>query len=285
MIRVDILQTGTVTIRPHQRCGVEGRTAWQRKLDLLRDRGWTPPLPIYAYLIEHPEGVYLVDTGDRARNSDRGYLPRWNPFFQAAVRVKVAPSEEIGVQLAARGIDVRHDVKGVLMTHLHHDHAGGLHHFPHTPILVGRQNYQVARSLQGRLAGCLPQRWPRWFLPTLIEVTGPAIGPFPASFPVTRDGRIAFVDTPGHMCGHLSILVQDQEVLYCLAGDATYDVDLLRTNQVDGVTYDVAVSRRTLHRLRLLVRQQPTVVLPAHDPGAPERLATKRCLVVEERAL
>jgi glyoxylase-like metal-dependent hydrolase (beta-lactamase superfamily II) len=95
---------------------------------------------------------------------------------------------------------------------------------------------------------------------------------------VTRDGRIAFVETPGHMRGHLSILVQDQDVLYCLAGDATYDVDLLLTNQVDGVTYDVAVSQRTLERLRMLAQQQPTVVLPAHDQGAPERLAKKICL-------
>jgi glyoxylase-like metal-dependent hydrolase (beta-lactamase superfamily II) len=171
------------------------------------------------------------------------------------------------------------------MTHLHHDHAGGLYHFPHTPILVGRQNYQVARSLQGRIAGCLPQRWPRWFHPTLIEVTGPAIGAFPASFPVTRDGCIAFVETPGHMQGHLSILVQEQEILYCLAGDATYDVDLLLTDQVDGVTYDVAVSQRTLERLRILARQRPTVVLPAHDPGAPERLVKKSCLAAGEEAL
>jgi glyoxylase-like metal-dependent hydrolase (beta-lactamase superfamily II) len=285
MIRVGIIQTGTVTIRPHHRCGEEGRTAWQRKLDLLRDRGWTQPLPIYAYLIEHPEGIYLVDTGDRASNSDRGYLPRWNPFFHYEVQVKVAHAEEIGVQLAEKGIDVKRDVKGVLMTHLHHDHAGGFHHFPHTPIFVGRENYQVARSLQGRLAGCLPQRWPTWFHPTLIEITGPAIGPYPTSWPVTRDGRIAFVETPGHMRGHLSILVQEQEILYCLAGDATYDIDLLLTNQVDGVTYDVAVSQRTLERIRLLARQQPTMVLPAHDPGAPERLVKKRCLLVGEEAL
>ena len=116
----------------------------------------------------------------------------------------------------------------------------------------------------------------------MIEVTGPAFGPFPASFPVTRDGRIAFVETPGHMRGHLSILAQDQEILYCLAGDATYDVELLLTNQIDGVTYDVAVSKRTLERIRLLGRQQPTVVLPAHDPRAPERLVKKSCLLGRE---
>jgi glyoxylase-like metal-dependent hydrolase (beta-lactamase superfamily II) len=87
------------------------------------------------------------------------------------------------------------------------------------------------------------------------------------------------------MRGHLSLLVQEQEILYCLAGDATYDVDLLLTNQVDGVTYDVTVSQRTLERIRLLARRQPTVVLPAHDPGAPERLVKKRCLLVGEEAL
>ena len=99
MIRVGIIQTGTVTIRPHHRCGEEGRTAWQRKLDLLRDRGWTQPLPIYAYLIEHPEGIYLVDTGDRASNSDRGYLPRWNPFFHYEVQVNSRFTNPLSLKL------------------------------------------------------------------------------------------------------------------------------------------------------------------------------------------
>jgi hypothetical protein len=28
---------------------------------------WTEPLPIYAFAIEHPEGVIVVDTGETAR--------------------------------------------------------------------------------------------------------------------------------------------------------------------------------------------------------------------------
>ena len=284
MIRIEIIQTGTVTIRPHHRLGKEGRTALQRKLDILTDHHWTQPLPITAFIIEHPEGIYLVDTGDRARNSDRWYLPRWNPFFQYEVQVKVEPAEEIGVQLAARGINVKRDVKAVLMTHMHHDHAGGLYHFPHTPILVGKKNYQVAQSLQGSIAGCLPQRWPKWFHPTLIDVNGPAIGPFSASYPVTRDGRIALVETPGHMQGHLSVIVQDQALFYCIAGDATYDEDLLLAKQVDGVTYDVEVSMRSLELLRKFAHEYPTVLLPSHDPHAPERLEKKICLFAEEKA-
>ena len=37
---------------------------------------WTERLPIYAWTIEHPEGVIVVDTGETARTSDAGYFPR-----------------------------------------------------------------------------------------------------------------------------------------------------------------------------------------------------------------
>jgi hypothetical protein len=39
------------------------------------------PLEIFAWMIEHPEGRFIVDTGDSAENSSPGYLPLWNPFF------------------------------------------------------------------------------------------------------------------------------------------------------------------------------------------------------------
>ncbi len=38
------------------------------------------------------------------------------------------------VRLADMSIDPARDVRQLLMTHLHHDHTGGLHHFPHTQI-------------------------------------------------------------------------------------------------------------------------------------------------------
>jgi hypothetical protein len=49
----------------------------------------TGPHPINAYLIEHSEGLIVVDTGDTARKSDRGYLRRLNPGFRN-IEIKVA---------------------------------------------------------------------------------------------------------------------------------------------------------------------------------------------------
>src|SRR5690606_18594034 len=106
--------------------------------------------PILCYLVEHPEGHFLVDTGDTWRNSAPGYLPGWNPFFKQ-VSIKVAPHEEIGPRLLAMGIDPA-DVT-VVLTHFHHDHTGGLDHFPHSRIIGPGANHAISTGLRGMLTG------------------------------------------------------------------------------------------------------------------------------------
>jgi glyoxylase-like metal-dependent hydrolase (beta-lactamase superfamily II) len=91
-------------------------------------------------------------TPGTARNSLRNYLPRTNPFFQYMVQIGVAPEEEIGPRLTAMGIDIARDVRQLVMTHLHHDHTGGLHHFPHTEILFAEDGLRGASA--GSLAQC-----------------------------------------------------------------------------------------------------------------------------------
>jgi glyoxylase-like metal-dependent hydrolase (beta-lactamase superfamily II) len=199
MIKVTAIQTGTVQIKAAQATGKPGRSALGRKIDIFRDLKWLPP---------------LIDTGDTAQNSTPGYLPRWHPFFRYEVSVNVAPDEEIGVQLDRLGIDCRKDLKAVILTHMHHDHAGGLHHFPHNRILVPREGWRFADGLKGKLAAYLPQRWPVWLRPELLDLNGPAVGPFPSTFSLTADKRVFLVPTPGHIVGHVSVIVRDHDLTY-----------------------------------------------------------------------
>lgn len=201
-IKVTPIQTGTVSIKVAQANGRPGRSAIGRKIDIFRDKHWLEDLPILTFLVEHPEeGRFVFDSGDSAINSRPGYLPWWNPFFQFEVVVKVAPEEELGTQLAARGFNVEKDIAKVILTHTHHDHAGGLHNFPHTPIEIPRESWNFGRTFNGKMMGCLPQRWPPWLKPRLLDLDGPPIGPFPKSHAVTSDGRVALVPTPGHTPG------------------------------------------------------------------------------------
>ena len=271
-MRVHAIQTGTVRVHERQRTG-RGRGP-VRFLNTLFDRSWTPPLPIHAWVIEHPEGVILVDTGETARTAEPGYFPRWHPYFRLGVREQISPEQEVGPALRRLGIPPA-EIRWVVMTHLHTDHAGGLEHVVGSEVLVGRDEYGDARGLMGRVRGYLPHRWPRDFSPTLVQFRPEPFGPFPESCVLTEAGDVRLVPTPGHTRGHLSVVVELGETVLFFAGDAAYTEANLRAGRVDGVASlgggeDAAA--RTLARIRALGEERNLVFLPSHDPGARSRL-------------
>jgi len=274
-MKIHAIQTGTVAIKTRQVQGV-GHGA-RRQLNMLLDREWTDPLPIFAFAIEHPEGVIVVDTGESARTAERDYFPGWHPFFRFGLRLWVAPEEEIGPQLNRLGIATS-DVRRVVLTHLHTDHAGGLRHFPHSEIIASRTDLEVASGRGGRLRGYPNRRLPRWFEPTIAELQDRPYGPFPQSLPLTAAGDVSIVALPGHTAGHLGVVVEDGDHAVLLAGDASYTQDLMLRGVPDGPSPDEDVATRTHERVRALAARTPTVYLVAHDPGTAERLAQRRAI-------
>ena len=130
------VKTGTIRIRPSHRATDMSKPRWRRRLAIILDRDWTQPLPIYTYLIEHDEGLLLLDSGECARSTKPGWFPWWNPFFSRAVDIHVEPDDEIGPRLRSLGIDPTKDLKSLVLSHLHHDHADGLGHFAGTDIVT-----------------------------------------------------------------------------------------------------------------------------------------------------
>jgi N-acyl homoserine lactone hydrolase len=270
-MRIHAIQTGTVAVKARQREG--SGTGPLRLVNTLRDGRWTEPLPILAWVIEHPEGLIVVDTGETARTAEKGYFPSWHPYFRLGVREWVAPEQEIGPGLQRLGFSPG-DVRRVVLTHLHTDHAGGLAHFPDSEFLVSRPELHDASGALGRARGYLPNRWPHWFSPTPVDLTDGALGPVRGARPLTAAGDVTLLATPGHTRGHMSVAVGLDDRLVVLAGDASYTQDLMLAGIADGVTNDVRTARSTLAALRALAHSRPTVYLPSHDPDSPRRLAS-----------
>jgi glyoxylase-like metal-dependent hydrolase (beta-lactamase superfamily II) len=240
----------------------------------LVDAKWSDWLPVYAFAIEHRDGVILVDSGS---NAGLKSLPRWHPYFRLAVRFDIEREQEAGPQLRALGIAPR-DIKTIVLTHMHIDHDGGLADFTASEVLVSPGELKAASGFAGQVRGYLPRRWPKGFDPRPLVFADEPYGPFRRSRRVTADGAVIAIPTPGHTSDHLSVAVDDGDGIVILAGDASYTEATLIAGQVDGVSSDETVALASLAKLRDLASRRPVVYLPAHDPVSAERLARRRTI-------
>src|SRR5262249_10156986 len=103
------------------------------------------------------------------------------------------------------------------------------------------------------------------------DFDGPPMLGFAASWPVTSDGSIVALPTPGHSPGHTSYLVRRKEGDVLLAGDVTYELPALEAGRYQGFIADAELQRQTLERVLSLVKSG-VAYLPSHAPASPGRL-------------
>ena len=212
-LRVHALQAGLQLLDGGAMFGVVPKTLWERKITA--DEKNRIPLGMRCLLVEHPDGLVLIDTGAGDKESEK---------FYGIYGIENAPVGQTGPTqlesaLAEAGFTAG-DVTMVIDSHLHFDHAGGNTNvgeggavqlsFPNASYVVRRGEWDWAHHTNERTAASY----------------------FEHNYePLRAAGRLELVDadvellkgisvrrTPGHTPHHQGILVESgNERLFYLA--------------------------------------------------------------------
>jgi len=265
---------------PHFLQRPSGPLATLRGLGVFTPRSRWTPVPIPAYLVEHPgAGPVLIDTGFPAVVAEEG-ARALGRAAGLAYHVEMERDQVVTEQLRARGVDPI-DVKIVVMTHLHYDHASAVADFPQATFVVDADEWAAARS-GGFTKGYAPKLFGHPFDWREIDFDDPRVTSFATfgrSVDLFGDGAIRLLSTPGHSKGHMSVLLRlesGRELL--LTADAAYARRTIEEELVPVLVDDVHRYRRSLREIRRYLEQTPSAeVICGHDaegwPDVRERYA------------
>lgn len=100
-------------------------------------------IPVYAVLIDHVDGFVLFDTGCHPDAMKPG--GRWSPNLQAASPWHFDKRDLLLNRLAEKGVQPQ-QIRYVVCSHLHCDHAGNLEFFSSSEIFVHSDEWHAARN-------------------------------------------------------------------------------------------------------------------------------------------
>lgn len=211
-------------------------------------------MPIPVFLIEHPRGRALFDTGlhPDCQHDPAGRLgAQLAKLFQIGFR----SGEEVSARLEAIGRDPG-EIDLIINSHFHFDHVGGNALIPNATMLVQRREWEAGfdPDIAAR-HGYSPRDFDLGHKLRLVD----------GEHDVFDDGSVVCLPTHGHTPGHQSLRLRLDRGEIVLAADACYFCRTLRERRLPRYVHDRAAMLASLDRLEALERDGARLFF-GHDP-------------------
>ncbi|WP_119419016.1 N-acyl homoserine lactonase family protein [Desertibaculum subflavum] len=206
--------------------------------DMMEGEEGEVDVPIPAYVIEHPKGTVLFDTGmhptlqadPASRIGERAAR-----LFQFHYRA----GEDVASQIQAIDRDPA-KVTHVVNSHLHFDHSGGNHLIPNATLVLQSREYEVGMDAERAAKFGFDRRD--------IDLGHP-VKVVDGEHDLFGDGRIVCLPTYGHTPGHQSLKVRLDSCEVVLTGDACYFCRTLKERRLPRFVYDREAMLASLQKI------------------------------------
>lgn len=210
--------------------------------------------PIPVFLITHPKGNVLVDTGvNPAVFTDAAKY--WGGLAKVFQPIGNEDSGVV-VQLKKIGYEPK-DIKYVVNTHLHFDHAGGNRFFPKSTFLVQARELECARNPENSEKGFIRADWDDDSL-QYSEING--------EMDIYKDGSLTIIPMVGHTPGHQVLLVRlKNSRSIVLSGDSVPCEENFMESVTTRTNMNNDEALLSIKRLHKLVEEEGSQIIYGHD--------------------
>jgi N-acyl homoserine lactone hydrolase len=219
-------------------------------------------IPVNMWVIDHPKGVVVFDTGNNVAVSDGKCKSYWAAGLCDLLKPTQKRDDVIDSQLKKLGFSPD-QVKAVITSHAHLDHIGNIKLFPKAVHVIQKKELYQAwwpEKFQGREGGVF----------VMGDFDGPARGfnylELDGDHDLFGDGSIMVISTPGHTLGHQSVKVKlPSGKTIVLAQDAIWVKENLEGYPA-GINYSVKDYEASIQRLKMIRDLENADLYFGHDP-------------------
>lgn len=216
-------------------------------------------VPVTAYLIEHPKGLVLVDTGwdTQIRDNARKYEGLANYFASPGF---LPEGEAVTERLSGLGYTPG-DIDYCILTHMDIDHAGGI------SLIKDAKRIMCSTAEWKAAEGCNPRYLKRLWKDIQIRTFPDGI------YDLFGDKTVVLFPLHGHSAGMTGIRIGGKERYIIIAGDAGYGRRSWEELVLPGVEWN---RRETIKSLKTLQKfgmdERCQAILMTHDDEYKDRV-------------
>ena len=216
-------------------------------------------VPVSFYIIKHPKGVVMFDTGnnDKTITDPEGW---WGPLAKG-FGLKMTKDDAIPVQLAKIGLKPD-DVKYVAVGHLHLDHGGNVGQFKNSTLIAQDDEFKAAW-------------WPDvgysvYYIPgDFAETKNMKTIRLDGDLDLFDDGTVRLMRAPGHTPGSQFMVVKLPKTgTVILTSDCVYLTESLDKNLIPPIpgTWSPTDAYKTYAHIRQIRDVDNAKLFIGHDP-------------------